>query len=87
MEEVDVPKPALGSGVGVGAWGLPADGEGMDLDSVTDMAGAGDVAQSDFGRLGSGQVSLVEAGAGVVMSEVDRTSAGRRADHDQYMGL
>ena len=62
MEEVDVPKPALGSGVGVGAWGLPADGEGMDLDSVTDMAGAGDGARSGVGGLGSGQVSLREAG-------------------------
>ena len=69
MEEVDVSnsspvhgEPALRGGVGVGAWGPPHDGEGMDLDSVTDMAGAGDGARADVGRLGLGQVSVREAG-------------------------
>ena len=57
------------------------------MDSVTDVAGAGDGARSGVGGIGSGQVSLVSACAGVVMSEVNRTSAGRRADHDEYMGL
>ena len=38
-------------GVGVGAWGPPAAGEGMDLDSVTDIAGAGDGARSGVGGL------------------------------------
>jgi hypothetical protein len=52
MEEVDVPtsspvhgEPALGGGPGVGSWAPPDDGEGMDLDSVTDMEGAGDAAR------------------------------------------
>ena len=69
MEEVEVPNsspvqggPALGGGVGVGAWAPPDDGEGMDLDSVADMAGAGDGARSGVGGLSSGQVSLREAG-------------------------
>ena len=68
MEEVEVPnsspvhgEPALGGGVGVGAWAPPDDGEGMDLDSVTDMAGAGDGARSGVVGLSSGQVSLREA--------------------------
>ena len=38
----------------------PDDCEGMDLDSVPDMAGAGDGARSDVGRLGLGQVRLGE---------------------------
>ena len=77
-------EPALGGGVGVGAWAPPDDGEGMLVESVTDMPGAGDGARSDVVGLGSGQVSLVSAGAGVVLFE---TSAGRGAVHDAYMGL
>ena len=90
MEEVEMPhsslvhgEPALSGGVGVGAWGFPADGEGMDLDSVTDMAGAGDGARSGVGGLDSGQpVSLQDVCAGVGQSEVDGASARRCADHD-----
>ena len=61
MEEVDVPnsslvhgEPALRGGVGVGAW-PPDDGEGMHVDSVTDIAGAGEGAQSGVDGLDSGQ--------------------------------
>ena len=46
------------------------DGEGMDLESVTDMAGAGDGARSGVGGLGPGQVGVRVAGAGVGLSEV-----------------
>ena len=62
MEEVDVPnsspvhgEPALGGGVGVGAWAPPDDGEGMALhvDLVAAVAGAGDGGQSGAGGLGS----------------------------------
>ena len=63
MEEVDVTASRCDNAVGgVGAWAPPDNGEGMDLDSVTDMAGAGDCARSDVGRLGLGQVSVREAG-------------------------
>jgi len=51
-------EPAPGGGVGVGAWGPPDDGEGMRVDSVTDVAGAGDGARSGVGGLGSGQVDV-----------------------------
>ena len=46
----------------MGAWAPPDNGEGMDLDSVTDMAGAGDSARAGVGGLGLGQVSVREAG-------------------------
>ena len=48
MTEADGPgsppvcvQPAVGGGVGVGAWGPQDGGNGMALDSVTDMAGSG----------------------------------------------
>ena len=73
MEEVEVPnsspvhgEPALGGGVGVGTWAPPDDSEGMDLDSIPDMAGAGDCGQSGVGGLGSGHMDPVEAVDGVV---------------------
>ena len=72
-------EPALGGGVGVGAWAPPDDGEGMDLDSVTDMAGAGDGARSGVVGLSSGQVSVGEASAGVGLSEVHAASARQGA--------
>ena len=87
---------ALGGGVGVGAWAPPDDGEGMDLDSVTDMVGAGDGARLCIGGLGSGQVRQVGGVAGalpdnvhasarqsanlVESREVDAATASRR-DH------
>ena len=57
-------------GVGVGAWGPPDDGEGMRVDSVTDLAGAVDSAWSSVGVLGLGQVGVRAAGAGVGLSAV-----------------
>ena len=48
----------------MGAWGPPDDGEGMDVDSVTDMAGVGVGARSGVG-LGSGEVSLRGGRAGL----------------------
>jgi hypothetical protein len=94
MEEVDVPnssavhgEPALGGGVGVGSWGPPTEGEGMELDSVTDIAGAGDGAWSGVGGLGSGQVRLVAAGAGAVLSAADGASARPGAGHDEAMHI
>ena len=95
MEEVEMPtsspvrdESALGEGVGVGAWAPPDDGKGMDLDSVTDMAGAGDGARSGVGGLDSGQpVSLQDVCAGVGQSEVDGASARRCADHDETMAI
>ena len=74
MEEVDVTASTGDNAVGgVGAWAPPDNGEGMDLDSVTDMAGAGDSARSGVGGLGSGQVRLGEDRA--VLSAADGASA------------
>jgi hypothetical protein len=71
MQEADVPssrpvrsEPALGGGVGVGAWGPQDGGNGMALDSVTDMAGAGACARSGVGSLGSGQRTNDSGGQG-----------------------
>ena len=47
-------EPALGGGVEGGAWESQDSGQGMALDSVTDMAGAGDSARSGQVRLGEG---------------------------------
>ena len=82
MEEVEMPnsspvhgEPALSGGVGVGAGAPPDDGEGMELDPMTDMAGVGDGALAGVVGLGSGQVSVREAGAGVGLSAVHAASA------------
>ena len=95
MEEVDVPtsslvhgEPALSGGVGVGGWAPLDDGEGMRVEAVTDMAGAGDGALSGVGGLGSGhQVSLQEVGAEAGQSEVVGAWARGRADHNETMHL
>ena len=64
------------AGVGVGAWRPPGGGEGMDVDSVPDIAGAGDGARSGVGGLASGPgLRLWEASAGVGLSEVTAGSA------------
>ena len=82
-------EPALRGGVGVGGWAPLDDGEGMRVDSVTDMAGAGDGALSGVGGLGSGhQVSLLQgAGAEAGQCEVVGASARRRADQNETMHL
>ena len=92
MEEVEVPnsfpvhgEPALGGGVGVGAWAPPDDGEGMDLDSVTDMAGAGDGARSGVGGLGSGQIRRVGGVACALPTGVNAASVGR--DHSDHVSM
>jgi hypothetical protein len=95
MQEADVPssssptvhsEPALAGGIGVGAWGPPDDGEGMDLDLVTDMAGAGDGALSGVGGLGSGQVSQVDwVGEGLLSGCVAGASVRRGAGQDEAM--
>ena len=92
MEEVEVPnsspvhgEPALGGGVGVGAWAPPDNGEGMDLDSVTDMAGAGDSARSGVGGLGSGhEVRLWEASDGVTGGKGVASQYGNRFHVGQW---
>jgi hypothetical protein len=88
IEEVDVPnsspvhgEDAVGGVVGVGAWGPLSHGEGMDLDLVTDVAGAGDGARSGVSGLDSGQqASLRAAGAGVGLSAVHGVSARNSAN-------
>ena len=61
MQDDDVPssrqvrgEPALGGGVGGGAWGPPDGGHSMAVDSVPDMAGAAVSAPPGVGGLGSG---------------------------------
>ena len=71
----------------MGAWAPPDDGEGMDLDSVTDMAGAGDGARSGVGGLGSGQVRLGEGADGAVLSAANGVSARPGAGHDEVMDV
>lgn len=57
------------AGVGMRGWRPLGDGVGMDVDSVTDMAGADDGARSGVGGLASGQgLRLWEASAGVSLS-------------------
>ena len=90
MEEVDVPnsslvhgEPALSGGVGVGGWASLDDGEGMELDSVTVMAGAGEGARSGVGGLGSGREVSLAGGmvVGVVLSAAAGASARPGVDH------
>ena len=71
--------PALSGGVGVGAWAPPDDGEGMLVESVTDMPGQGDGARSDVVGLGSGQgpVEVVDSiGLSAAGGTLARPSAG-----------
>ena len=61
----------------MGTSGLPTDSEGVDLDSVTDMAGAGDDARSGVGGLGLGQVRLGEGSdRGVLLQGVGDDDMG-----------
>ena len=78
-------EPALGGGVGVGARAPPDDGEGMDLDSVTDVAGPGDGAQSGVAGLGSGQVRQVGGVSGALPEGVDAASVG--SDHSDHAAM
>ena len=58
-------EPDVGGGIGVGAWAPRDGGNGVALDSVTDMTGAGAGARSGVGGLGSGQRTIVGGGKGI----------------------
>ena len=74
-EDDDSRHPALGDGVGGGEWGPQDSGNGMALDSETDLAVAGAGARCGVGGLGSGQVGPDEVVDGLGLSAAGGASA------------